>query len=87
MFDPNAVAIFILNKLKYAKPNILKGLTLPKSTDDHYKIGKLPFGCVRDFLMYAHLAYKRVEEDWYWDEKLQQYMCRNCSWLSNKKEL
>ena len=56
-----------------------------KNIADRYKIDELPFGDVRDFLNYIWLAYMRLEEDWYWDEKLQQYVARNAFW-SRKAE-
>ena len=51
-----------------------------KSSADRYKIDKLPLGDTRDFLLYVWLAYKHVEEDWYWDERLHQYVSRNNFW-------
>lgn len=47
------------------------------STKDRYKIDDLPHGKERDFLFYVWIAYLRVEEAWYWDERLQQYVSRN----------
>lgn len=51
-----------------------------QSINDQLEIEKLPLGDTRDFLWYVHLAYKREAEDWYWDEKLQQYVSRNSVW-------
>ena len=52
-----------------------------ESTKDRYKIDRLPFGDVRNILLYIWLAYLRVEEDWQWDEELQQYVSRNSIWI------
>lgn len=66
-----------LQQLFYSK-NLLPFIV--DSTKDRHKIDELPFGDVRNFLFYVWLAYLHVEEDWYWDEELQQYISRNSYW-------
>lgn len=51
-----------------------------QSIDDRIKVDELPSGDVHDFLRYVCLAYRYIEEDWYWDEKLQQNIARNTFW-------
>ena len=51
-----------------------------EGVDSLVKIERLPDGEARQFLWYVWLAYRRKAEGWYWDEKLQQYVCRNSFW-------
>ena len=57
------------------------------STKDRYKIEELPHGKERDFLFYAWLAYLRVEEGWYWDERWHQYFSRKSLFEKNNIEV
>lgn len=57
------------------------------STKDIYKIKELPHGKEHDFLFYVWLAYLHVEEDWYWDERLQQYVSRKSAFEDNNMEV
>jgi len=50
------------------------------SVNDLSKVNKLPLGDVHNFLRYVYLAYRYVEEEWYWDDKLQQYVSKNSYW-------
>lgn len=57
------------------------------STKDRYKIKELPHGKEHDFLFYVWLAYLYIEEDWYWDERLQQYVSRKSTFEDNNMEV
>lgn len=48
-----------------------------EGVDDLVKIESLPDGEARQFLWYVWFAYKRKAEDWYWDERLHEYIKRN----------
>ena len=54
---------------------------------DRYKIDQLHTGYVKDFLFYAWLAYKHVEEDWQWDEEQHEYISREWREFGTLKEL
>lgn len=85
VIDEGNDALLYINKIQ---KELYDNGVLPfevKNTTDRYMVDKLPFGDVRDFLNYVWLAYMRLEEDWYWDEKLQQYVARNAFW-SRKAE-
>lgn len=78
--DGNKDALIYINKVQ---KDLYEKSILPfevQSIDDEVKVGKLPFGDTQDFLMYVCLAYRHIEEDWYWDEKLQQCVSRNSFW-------
>lgn len=85
--EEGSVAVVYIEKIQ--KELYDKGI-LPfevKSIADDYKIGKLPFGDIRDFLHYVWLAYKHVEEDWQWDEEQHEYISREWRELETLKEL
>ena len=85
IIEGEKLAIVYINKVQ--KDLYEKGI-LPfkvQSNDDIIKVDRLPTGDIHDFLWYVCLAYRHIEEDWYWDDELQQYVARNDFWSKTLK--
>ena len=85
MTEGDKSALIYVNKVQ--RDLYEKGILpyMVQNTHDWLKVDKLPLGDIRDFLNYVCLTYRREEEDWHWDEELQQYVSRNSLWPRAKK--